>query len=158
MKETTTRTHNSATINDVIQQAIKPARNYQQKQKNGYFRPKYARFKCKMYWKDGNSSVHYSYDFFHRYVDGVKERIADEQGGFSKLLRMIDKRQGNYISGMIWMCFSQDKATENSVYNYTICKFVGGRATYMNNLLNFNKNQVLIRPLLEDATRKNQVT
>ena len=141
-------------IEQIIDKALKPTRVYTRKVNQNQHKPEYARFKCKCYYRDGNSSVHYSYDYHFRYQDGQKIRYQDEEQGFIKLLRMIEKRRNNILSAVIWCTFSQDQNTENSKYNYQIAKFVGTQKQQYNPLLQFRKGLLILDKILVDYNRR----
>jgi len=88
------------------------------------WKPEFSRFKLKCYYKDGNSSVHYSYDMFHKYTAGIKQRITDEQEGLTKLLTYIFSVQHKIKTAVIWLTFEKEQGTEKSKFDSEIYKGV----------------------------------
>lgn len=101
----------------------------QARKKRTQVKPAYARFKCKLYYRDGNASVHFSYDFFYRHENKQKIRVHDEAGGYLKLLNLIRKMidEDKIISAVIWACLTEDTSTDQAVYNFQLFKAVRGK-------------------------------
>lgn len=130
--------HFSALVNYVLQ----PVRKYQQKKARKQFVPERARFKMKLFYLDGNTSVHYSYDFYHVYTDGVKKRQCDEATGLIKLMRYLQKVNGKFISAVIWCKLGHDTSTELQAYNCEIVKYVRNREPQIDKRINFVNGQL----------------
>lgn len=114
----------SQSLNNLFEAALNPVMQHKTAKTRKQFKPMFARFKLKMYYLDGNASVHYSYDFYHSYLGGVKKRIDDEALGFSKLLNCIKKAEGKYITAVIWATLDPKKSTEENKYQTEVFKHI----------------------------------
>ena len=144
----------SGSIRDLIGNALEPARSYRAKVKKHNYKPKRARFKAKFYFRDGNEAVFYSWDTISRSKDGRKFKELNEEIGLFTLHRLTQKYEGKFITCMIWLTFDREKETDNSKYNYEVCKYIGGKPVKYNPLVTFRKNMVELEPLLSDYKRK----
>jgi len=136
-------------LRDIIPEAMRPARKYQQKIKRKKFKPPNARFKLKFWYLDGYESCHWSYDFFYKYTDGVKDRIEDEENGLLKLIRCVNKFRDKFVTAIIWCTLSETKDTNEANYNHEICKWVRNKKPKSSNLVQFKKGKLQIE-LLKD--------
>lgn len=129
---------------DIFTQAMQinyNAKSYRKSQK-----PKWSRFKLKFQYKDGNQSIHYSYDWNADYTGGMKKYKDDEQLGFSKLILLIDKmRQKDcYNSATIYMTLSDKKDTSINDYDVSIGYIQRGKDISIDNRLKFENNRVVL--------------
>lgn len=117
---------NTALIGDLFNKSLHQVNVNQAAKRRAKWKPEFSRFKLKFYYRDGNESVHYSYDMYHRYQDGVKIRETDEATGLTKLLRCIEKQTANdsFISAVIWTKLSQDTSTSVDNYHFEVYRFV----------------------------------
>ena len=136
---------------DTIEEAMLPARKYNQKEKRKQFKPKHSRFKLKFYYIDGNQSIHYSYDFYYKYTDGVKETVNDEFKGLKTLLRCIKGRRNTFVTAMIWLTLVKNKKTkmdENDGvierYDIPVVKYVRNRNVLRNPTVEWANNQLIL--------------
>lgn len=104
---------------------LDPIQDKQKQKKRNQWKPEYSRFKLKCYYKDGNASVHYSYDIYHKYTAGIKTVITDENEGLTKLITYILSVQHKIKTAVIWVTFDKEKGTEVSQYNFEIFKLLG---------------------------------
>lgn len=127
--------HFSKLVSDVMQ----PVRKYEQKKKKAKYVPARARFKMKVWYLDGNWSVHYSYDMHHEYKDGVKTRITDEYNGLTKLMKYLNSVNGQLLTGIIWTTLSDNTDTKIQAYNFQVVKYVKNSKPEINNYLDFKE-------------------
>lgn len=123
---------------------IKPLQDFAQQKAGTYrksFKPKYARFKLKFWKRDGTTEVRFSYDFYSRYLQGQKKTIVDESEGLVKLLRLIDKRQYEYFTAVIFCKTSQNMSTDVHDYNYPLYVFVNNQLMQAERLIDFKHNE-----------------
>ena len=102
--------------------AAEPTRQYQRKQQRQEFKkPEKARFKCKVWFVDGNSTVMFSYDS-KKSIGGTI--IIDEYEGYVKLLRQLNEwHQAKRIrTAMMWANLDKDPLTSTANYDYEIIK------------------------------------
>ena len=104
---------------------LHPIQDKQKQKKRNQWKPEYSRFKLKCYYKDGNASVHFSYDIYHKYTAGVKTVITDENEGLTKLITYILSVQHKIKTAVIWVTFEKEKGTETAQYNFEIFKLLG---------------------------------
>jgi len=105
------------------------------------YKPEYSRFKCKCYYKDGNTGVFYSYDTHHKYKDGQKTIITNESEGLTKLLTYIHTKQHAIKTAVIWATFQKESGTDTARYDNEIYKGVNKNNTFetlVNRKLHFN--------------------
>jgi len=111
-------------LNNLFEAALNPVLQQQTAKARKQFKPAFARFKLKFYYLDGNESVHFSYDFYFEYQNGVKKKIEDESLGFSKLLNCIKKNEGLYKTAMIWATPCTIKNTDDHKYKIEVFKHI----------------------------------
>lgn len=111
-------------LNSLVNSIVQPIEQNRAKTKRNKWKPEYARFKLKCYYKDGNTSVHYSYDMYHRYEAGIKQHITDENAGVTKLFSYIASVQHKIKTCIVWVTFEKEKGTENARYNNEVFKAV----------------------------------
>jgi len=128
---------NTQHFKSIVSQAMQPTRAYEAKKARKQFVPDYARFKMKCFYTDGNTSVHYSYDFYHVYKDGAKVRMTDEETGLLKLMRYAQKVVPKIISCVIWCKLSENTKTSEQTYNTEVVKYVKNRETKIDNRITF---------------------
>lgn len=128
---------------DFVQEALRPTRKYDQQKKRAKYVPERARFKLKFWYRDGNESVHYSYDHFYRMYGGVKERMQDEQQGLTKLLRLIKKNEGKFIAAVVWCVMHDDTTVMTSKYNFEVIKYVHNRDPKIHRMIQFEKGKLV---------------
>ena len=134
-----TKTHRM-NIGDIANKIMQPIQQKQATIKKQSWKPKYSRFKLKIYFKDGNQKVFYSYDIFNRYESGIKKVVTDEQTGIEKLFSYIASVQSNIKTACIWVTFAKEQGTDNATYNCEIYKGVNkitGWETPTNEKLHF---------------------
>lgn len=129
-------------LHELLQAATEPARNYSKKVKRKQFSPLYARFKLKFYYKDGNCSVHYSYDFYNHTENGEVKKITDENVGWIKLLRCIEKNQGLFISAVIWCKLGDNTEVAAGGYNNECAKFKANGSVSINQSIRFRAGRM----------------
>lgn len=91
-------------------------------------KPRWSRFKLKFNYRDGNMSVHFSYDWMNDYSTGMKKNIDNEQLGFSKLLLLVEKNRvkDTYNDATIFMTLSIKKDTDVKDYDVPVYYFKRG--------------------------------
>lgn len=101
--------------------AKQPTRQYQKPHTQRYAIPALARFKCKVWFLDGNRKCFYSYDTKETKGGAV---IRDEWEGLMKLLRMIEKwhKDGTIKTAMIWANLDDVPNTSGGKYDHEIHK------------------------------------
>jgi hypothetical protein len=104
---------------------LAPIQEKEKQKKRNQWKPEYSRFKLKCYYKDGNASVHYSYDIYHKYTAGIKQVITDENEGLTKLITYILSVQHKIKTAVIWVTFDKEKGTDQAQYNFEIFKLLG---------------------------------
>lgn len=132
-----TRTQITTKMSNLFEAALNPVMQHQTAKHRKQFKPQFARFKLKFYYLDGNASVHYSYDFYHQYIGGVKKRIDDESLGFAKLLNCIKKNEGKYLSAIIWCTTCPKKSTDENKYIHEVFRVIR------------NANPITNKPMLD---------
>lgn len=123
---------NPTALHSLLEPAMQPVRAYQKKVKRKQFQPEFARFKLKFYYKDGNQSVHYSYDFYYTTENGERKKIHDESDGWLKLLRLIEKNKDLFICAMIWCKLGDDTNVRAGGYNNECAKFKANGSVSIN--------------------------
>ena len=139
---------NNQNTKDLFREALQPVTDHRAKIKRKQYKPEFARFKLKFYWRDGNSSVHYSYDFLFRYTDGVRRTVTDEQLGYSKLVQCIHKNKDLYITAVIWANVSNDISTDTGTYDVEVLKSIRNRDAKVNPLMIFRHDKLELDPLI----------
>lgn len=156
--QNTSPDHNTTHIGALLTQGIiqyrEEAKRYQVQRKSE--RPEFARFKLKIWWRDGNENVFYSYDYDYFYPDGKKTRRDDEQRGLWKLLKEIgeQKELDNIKTAMIWMSFDERPATISSSYDFCIAKSLRGQNGKKLPELKFENGKVNMNLLRESLDKK----
>jgi len=113
------------TFENLTASLLAPIQEKQKQKKRNQWKPEFSRFKLKCYYKDGNASVHYSYDIYHKYTAGIKTIITDENEGLTKLITYILSVQHKIKTAVIWVTFEKEKGTDNAQYNFEIFKLLG---------------------------------
>ena len=103
----------------ILEAATIPPRNYERKGEKKNEKPKRARFKLKIWFKDGNEKTFYSYDLIKK-PDGSYQ--LDEWNGLFKLLRLINQFRPNIQTAVIYANLDLEPKTANSNYNYLCYK------------------------------------
>ena len=132
---------NAQPLKNIVAAATQPTRAYAAKAARKQYVHDYARFKMKCFYTDGNTSVHYSYDFTHVYTNGAKERITDEETGLIKLMRYAYKVKDKCISAVIWCKVTDDTSTLVQTYNTEVVKYVKNRAPIIDKRITFVKGK-----------------
>jgi hypothetical protein len=122
--ETTNQRSGNLNLNDLAAQFLKPIQAKEDKKKRNQWKPDYSRFKLKCYYKDGNASVHYSYDIYHKYENKIKNVIHDECEGLTKLITYILSVQHKIKTAVIWVTFDKEAGTDKAQYNYEVYKML----------------------------------
>ena len=122
--ETTNQRSGNLNLNDLAAQFLKPIQAKEDKKKRNQWKPDYSRFKLKCYYKDGNASVHYSYDIYHKYENKIKNVIHDECEGLRKLITYILSVQHKIKTAVIWVTFDKEAGTDKAQYNYEVYKML----------------------------------
>jgi hypothetical protein len=151
-----TKTH-KINIGDIANKIMQPIAQKQATIKKNSWKPKYSRFKLKIYFKDGNQKVFYSYDIFNRYESGIKRIITDEQVGIEKLFSYIASVQGSIKTACIWVTFQKEQGTDCSQYNFEVYKGINkitGWETPTNHQLHFANGFLNIDVLKLQAMQK----
>lgn len=100
--------------------ANNPTRHYTKPHQPKYVIPPVARFKCKVWFLDGNKKCFYSYDTKQSTYGTM---IRDEWEGLLKLMRMIEKwrKDGVVKTAMIWANLD-DVPLSAGKYDYEVHK------------------------------------
>lgn len=136
---------------ELIQQATAPVRQYQKVKARKMFKPEYARFKLKFYYRDKNGQPMFSYDTYKRSVDGKKFSVTDEREGLVKLMREVRKQQlaDTFTSAMIWCTLASEKSTQSSAYNFAVAKFVRNKPDWFYPRIEFNNGILILSNLIQ---------
>ncbi len=118
-------------LSDLASKIMQPSEQNKAKTKRNKWKPEYARFKLKCYYKDGNTSVHYSYDMYHKYEAGIKRHVTDENEGVTKLFTYILSVQHKIKTCIVWVTFEKEKGTETARYNNEVYKGVTRNGTFI---------------------------
>lgn len=131
----------------LIESVQAPVRSYHHKQARTFYKPDFARFKLKVYFRDGNGKVMFSYDTYKKYVEGKKTTVLDEREGLIKLVRCVNKYQKSdrLISAVIWACVTPEKNTKESLYNFEVVKFVRHKENWFSPFLKFENGILQIQ-------------
>ena len=121
MQATTSLRSGQTTLGSLASSFLSPIQE-KQKAKRKKWIPDFARFKLKCYYKDGNASVHYSYDIYHKYENKIKQTITDEGEGLNKLITYINSVQHKIKTAVIWVTFEKEKGVKEAMYNYEVWK------------------------------------
>lgn len=114
-----TNQHYPKTSNSAGAAARKPVRSYTKPPAPKYVIPPVSRFKCKVWFLDGNKKCFYSYDT-KQTTNG--QTIVDQWEGLMKLMRMIEGWKGRYKTVMIWANLDPVPMTELNKYDYLVHK------------------------------------
>jgi hypothetical protein len=106
------RTNNFKNIGEILQQAKQEPRNYK-KESSYKYKPEAARFKLVVWFKNNETRYFYSYD--NIYFNG--QPITDEATGLMKLVRYVEKINGNYKNAII---YATSDLLKNVKSNYCI--------------------------------------
>jgi hypothetical protein len=106
------RTNNFQNIGEILQQAKQEPRNYK-KESSYKYKPEAARFKLVVWFKNNETRYFYSYD--NIYFNG--QLITDEATGLMKLVRYVEKINGNYKNAII---YATNDPLKNVKSNYCI--------------------------------------
>ena len=116
-----------------LREFIHETRSYNRKQEpNEYTTPPVARFKAVIYLKNNKSLWYYSYDF----TKHNGKSYLDEQQGISKLCRLINRKQGEFKTAIIYANIDA-RPIPGTNYNYEIVKFSGNNTYKSRNDLSF---------------------
>lgn len=107
------------TSNSAGSAARKPTRHYTKPHAPKYVIPPVARFKCKVWFLDGNQKCFYSYDS-KKSTNGAT--IIDQWEGLMKLMRMIEGWKGKFKTVMIWANLDDIPMTQFNKYDYLVHK------------------------------------
>ena len=88
------------------------------------WKPSHARFKMKIFFKDGNCKTFFSYDIYHKYTAGIKQVVTDESLGLQKLITYICSVQNSIKTACIFVTLEKEKGTDLARYDLTIFKGV----------------------------------
>jgi len=84
------------------------------------YKPQTSRFKMKIWYRDGNARVYYSFD---NYTRADKESVTDEYEGLKKLIRLAHVAHKDDIKVMvIWATLADQPLTSGNNYDYEILK------------------------------------
>ncbi len=120
-------------VSDLITDTLKEMYDANRSKYRKSYKPKWARFKLKYKYLDGNESVHFSYDFLPVYssIPGMKKTYQDvELEGFIKLTKSIEKMrvQDKIFGAMIFITFNPKKDTNVRDYDTAVaCYQRGGK-------------------------------
>lgn len=107
------------------------------------YKPDRARFKMKIWYRDGNSRVYYSFDSVH---DGAKGAHVDEWNGLKKLIRLAHVHHVDHIKTcVIWATVATDPQTVLDHYNYEVFKVTrsGWKESKLINFVTNEKHTIL---------------
>lgn len=135
---------NNGHLREFIAPALKPVRKYQQKVARATFVPLYARFKMKVYFRDGNQKVFYSYDMHYSTKEGVKSKITNEEMGFIKLFRYLKnlKKDDCYLTVMMWCVMGENTSVKEGIYNFEVLKYVRNREPKIHRKMTFTNGKL----------------
>lgn len=116
------------------------------KNKSAYC-PQFARFKLQFINRDGTTSIPYfSYDTY-KGVGG--KNITDENAGYAKLLKYLNKRryEDSYVVATIWANITPDLRTFidgklNKNYDFIVTKHVKGQREFVHECLKFRHGRL----------------
>jgi len=103
----------------VMEAATVPARNYERKGEKKNEKPGRARFKLKIWFKDGNEKTFYSYDLIKK-PDGTYQ--LDEWNGIFKLQRLVNTFRDKIQTAVIYANLDPEPKTANANFNYLCYK------------------------------------
>jgi|688.fasta_scaffold202532_3 hypothetical protein len=108
-------------------------RSYNRQQEpNEWTTPPVARFKAVIYLKNNKALWYYSYDL----TKNNGKSYIDEQKGISKLCRLINRKQGEFRTAIIYANIDA-RPVPGTNYNYEIVKFSGNNTYKTRDDLNF---------------------
>ena len=102
-------------LRQALSKAKEETRSYN-KTSSYIYKPERARFKLVIYGKDGRNRYYYSYDS----RANKDNRFTDEYEGLMKLIRVVNKNQGNYKTAVIYGSIQEQNYTDSTDYNYQI--------------------------------------
>lgn len=105
-------------------------RPYNRKQPYKSRKPKRARFKAQFYFKDGNSTIKYSYD----YINTAKGVLVDEWRGLNKLEELINKWRKDIATVTIYFNPDTHPQTADKNYNQVLKSMSLNWLTYTHNV------------------------
>jgi hypothetical protein len=100
-------------------EAKRPRRNYERKKETVYIKPVYARWKAVVYYKDGTNRYYYSYDSVKR----PNANFVDEWQSFTKLIKMILDKEGQYKMALIYATVDEIPESSKNSYDYMVARF-----------------------------------
>ena len=107
-----------------------------------YAKPKYARFRAVIYYKNAQYPSKYpSWDYHKEFKDGKMFRIHSEQNGYEKLMKLcknIGRDKYNRID--IYVNITGDLRVETHNYNDIVCKIKDGAIVELCMLLRFRED------------------
>jgi len=150
---------NTQHISSLLQQGLINYRQEVQRYQKGREceRPDFSRFKLKIWWRDGNDNVFFSYDYDYHYPNGIKTRKSDDEKlGLWKLLKYLgeQKQADTFRTAMIWMSFDTRPATASSSYDFCIAKSLRGQKGKKLPELTFENGKVNMNLLRESLDKK----
>jgi hypothetical protein len=104
-------------LRGALDAAAEPVRKYERKTDKPLYKPDNARFKLVIWFKDGNTRYYYSFDHV-KYKDGT---FIDEHEAIKKLIRLVNKYNGQYKNAIIYANLDEKKAV-NGNYNCEVFK------------------------------------
>jgi len=102
------------------------------KEFNEYTIPPIARFKAVIYLKNNKARWYYSYDL----TKNNGKTYIDEQTGITKLCRLINRKQGEFKTAIIYANINV-RPIPGANYDYEIAKFSSNNTYATRNDLNF---------------------
>jgi len=130
-------------LRSVMNQALEPARQYKRKKGAVQWKPKKARFKLKVWFKDGNERVFFSYD---NRTSKEGERRVDEWIGLRALIRLVTTYEGKFKTIMIFTTSEEIPWTKTSDYCIEIAKYSEHRMMSAKNV-GFDKGMLKLKDL-----------
>jgi hypothetical protein len=133
-------------LESIATELLRNSNNHQHKKKTASYKPQFARFKLKCYFTDGNTKVFYSYDTHHKFTNGVKSVVNNENEGVTKLFTYVMSVQSNIKTAIIWVTFEKEKGTTDARYNNEIYKGVNRNGKFFHThpvRLDFDENGFL---------------
>lgn len=125
---------------EALTESKAPLRKYD-KNSDYIYKPKEARFRLVVWFKDGNRRYFHSYDNVHT----EKKVHVDEWEGFKKLVRLLDSYKGKYKYAIIYATLDPARLTTSN-YNYEIHKrdcFNNEKTNKIVNFCNLGENNIL---------------
>ncbi len=133
-------------IDDLINKATQPVRNYIRTKVIEEYKPDIARFKMKIYFRDGNKIIRFGYDKIKKQFDrSQKNDIYDEWEGLMKLIRLSERWKSKIKTAQIYASSQKipyTKWQEKLYYNIPVL-FITGKNRIMNPYINFTESNKL---------------